>query len=82
MTSSEIGGLPQLLLPAVAVVPFVGDERPMPTQDCVGGEQRADLLKRFAAEDLALYRKSPTLVIVKQDAFLSELLLEHLVLGP
>jgi len=32
----------KLLLPAVTVVPLLGNERPMPAQDCIGGEQRAD----------------------------------------
>ena len=53
----------------------------MPAQDCIGGEQRADLLKCLAAQDLAPNGKSPTLVVVEQDALRTELLLEHLVFG-
>ncbi len=42
--------------------------------------ERANLLEHFAAENLALDCKASPLVIVEEDTFLAELLLEDLVL--
>ena len=69
-----------LVLPPVAVVPSPGDQRPMPAEDGVGSKQRANLLKSFPTEKLALHRQSPSLVIVEQDPFLANPLLEYPVL--
>ena len=66
--------------PAVAVVLSHSDQRPMPPENGVGSEQRADLLETLPAEKLAPHRQSPSLVIVEQDPFLADLLLESPVL--
>ena len=69
-----------LVLPAVAVVLSHGDQRPMPAEDGVGSEQRADLLETLPAEKLGLHGQSPSLIIVEQDPFLANPLLEYPVL--
>ena len=55
------------VLSFVARVPFLSDERAMPTQDRIRREQRADFLETFATEDLALDRESTPLVVAQQD---------------
>ena len=52
----------------------------MPAEDGVGSKQHANLLKSFPTEKLALHRQSPSLVIVEQDPFLANPLLEYPVL--
>ena len=64
------------------MVPLLGDQQAMPTQDRVGREQCADLLQPLPTENLALDRQSTPLVVAEQDAFLAQLFFEHLVLGP
>src|SRR5262249_38683231 len=64
-----------------AVVPLPGDQPPMPAQNGVRRKQRADLVQRLAAQDLALDGQPAGLVSVEQAAFLTELFLEDLSLG-
>ena len=52
----------------------------MTAQDCIGCKQRPDLDKQLSTEQLPLHCQSPTLIVTKQDAFLSQLLAKHLVL--
>ena len=52
----------------------------MPAENGVGSKQRADLLEPFPTEKLAFHRQSPSLVIVEQDPFLANPLLEYPVL--
>ena len=47
-------GVPSL----VAMVPLLCDQHAMPSQDCIGCDERADFLEAFATEDLALDRQS------------------------
>ena len=54
----------------------------MPTQDRVGREQAADLLQYLPAQDSPLHGQPATLIIVEQDSFLPELLLQHVDLRP
>ena len=70
------------VLSFVARVPLLGDEHPMPSQDRIRREQRADFLETFATENLALGCQTAPLVVVEQDAFLAQLLFQHLVFGP
>ena len=67
--------------PIPAVIPFLGDQHPVPPQDRIRREQRADFFESLATEDLAFDRQSTPLIIVQQDAFLAELLFEDLVFG-
>ena len=53
----------------------------MPTQNRIGREKRAELLKSLAAEDLSFDRQSAALVIVQQEAFLAQFLSKDLVFG-
>jgi hypothetical protein len=53
----------------------------VPSQDSVGREQCAHFLKAFSTKDLAFDGKSASLVVGEQDAFLPDVLLEHLVLS-
>ena len=70
------------VLSFVARVPLLGDEQAMPSQDRIRREQRADFLETFATEDLALDCQTTPLVVGEQDAFLAQLLFQHLVFGP
>ena len=54
----------------------------MPSQDRIRSEQRADFLETFATEDLACDCQSTPLVVGEQNAFLAQLLFQHLVFGP
>jgi hypothetical protein len=51
------------LLSAVGDVPLLRDERSVPTQDGVGGEERADLRQEFAAEVFAFDGEAAALVV-------------------
>src|ERR1035441_9235601 len=62
----------------VAVVPLLGHQLPMPAQNGVRREERADLVQELATQDLAFDGQATTLVVVEQDPFLAVLLLEHL----
>ncbi len=73
---------PADFLPLTAIVPLLGHQQAIPTQDRVGREQGANLFQPFATEDLALDRNSTPLVIAEQDTLLANFLFEHLVLGP
>jgi hypothetical protein len=50
----------------------------MPAQNGVRRKQRADLLQHLAAQNLAFDGQAAPLIIIEQDPFLTELLLEHL----
>jgi len=68
------------LLAALAVIPPPGHQLPMPTKDGVRGDHGIDFLQRLATQYLSFDGQAAALVIGK-DAFLTELLFQHLVLG-
>src|SRR5207245_312837 len=70
------------LLAPLAVVPLLGHEHPVPTQQRIRRDQCANFGKQLAAEHLGLYSQPPPLVVAQENALLAELLLEDLVLGP
>ena len=68
-------------LAAIAEVPLLGHELPVPAQDGVGGEGGADFAENLSAEDLALDRQAPPLVVVEPDPLLAVGFFHDLVLG-
>jgi hypothetical protein len=64
-----------------AIIPFLGDEQAVPTQDGVRRHQGADLSEEPAAKDLGFDCQASALIVVEQDASLDELLPEDLVFG-
>jgi len=73
---------PRLLLPPLAVVPFLCDQFPTPAEDRVRREQTADLQQDFPTQDFAFHRQAASLVVVEKDPFLPQFLLEHIDLRP
>ncbi len=69
------------VLPLIAVIPLHGNQLSVPAQDRIGCKKRANLLQPLATEDLAYHAKSTPLIVTEQNAFLTELLLQYLVLG-
>jgi hypothetical protein len=65
---------PWFVLAMIAVFPLVGDEHPVPAQNRVRREQRADFFQSLASQDHALHRQTTSLVVIQQDAFLAEFL--------
>jgi len=63
------------------VVPFIGDQLPMPSQNRIGSKKSSDCGESFVAEDLAFDSHPPTLIIAQQDASLSQLFSEYRILG-
>ena len=53
----------------------------MPAENRIGCEQRADLFKSLATENLAIPCQSPSLVVVEQDAFRTVRFFKNPVLG-
>jgi len=62
-------------------VPFLGHSLAMPTENHVGCEPRSEFLKSLAAEDLSFHRQPSPLIVVEQDAFVTELLFQLSILG-
>ena len=54
----------------------------MPTEDGIRREETADLLQDLPAQDFSLHRQPPPLIVVEDDPFLTDLLLEHVDLRP
>ncbi len=67
--------------PALAVVPLLGHELPVPAEDGVGREGGTDLAEHLPSEHPAFDRQAPPLVAVELDPTLAVRLLQHLVLG-
>ena len=65
----------------VAVVPFLGNQAAMPTENRVGSYNGGQLHHRSAAQSRALDRQYPALVIGQEDAFPSHLVQQDLDLG-
>lgn len=63
--------------PLFAVIPFLGNQHTMPTQDRVRCEQRADFRESLPAEDLAFDRQSTSLIVIQQDPLLAVRFLEQ-----
>ena len=66
---------------ALAVVPFLGNQRSVPAKNRIGREQSADLFDSLATENLALNCQSTSLVVVEQDAFRAVRFPKNPVLG-
>jgi hypothetical protein len=65
---------------ALAVVPFPGEQGAMPTQNGGGRNYGFDFLKGLPTQYFSFDGQATPLVIVKQNPFLAELMLERLVL--
>jgi len=59
-------------LAAIAVIPLLGHQLPMPTKDGVGCHDGGDLLQGLATQYFSFDDKAAPLVIGKQDGFLTE----------
>ncbi len=70
-----------LLLLAIRVIPFLGDELSMPTQNRIGREDRSNFTEHLPAQDFAFDSQTTPLIIVEQDSLLAEFFFEHLVFG-
>ena len=66
---------------AVAEVPLLGHQLPVPAQDGVGGAGGADLAEDLPTEHIALDRQASPLVVVEPDPLLAVGFLQDLVLG-
>ena len=60
----------------LAAVILPSDEVPMPTQDGVGRDDRADLGERFPAQSLCLRGQPSALIVVEPEPLASELLFQ------
>jgi hypothetical protein len=69
------------LLASLAVIPLLGHQQPMPTQDGVRGKLRADLFETFSSQYLSLHRQPPALIVREQNPFRAACFFEHPVLG-
>jgi hypothetical protein len=58
---------------AFPVVPYLGDQHPMPSQDRIWCKQSPDLFESLPPKNLAIDSQSPPLVITQHNAFPSEL---------
>jgi len=67
--------------PAIAVVPVPGNEFTMPAEDRIRSHYGGQLLEHLAPEDLAFDGQAPTLVVVKEESPLPELLSEDAIFG-
>ena len=68
-------------MPRSLVIPLLGHEQAVPTQDGVRCEQRTYRLEHLAAEDFAFDGQPPTLIVGEDDPALAEFFFEDLVLG-
>ena len=70
-----------LLLPTITVIPFLGHELSVPTEDCVGSDNSRQFPQCFAAQGFAFDGQQTTLIVGQQDAFLPLALHERDDLG-
>ncbi len=61
----------------VGMIPFLGDEFAMPTEDGIGRKDRADLGEQFPAKDFGFDGQSTALIVVQKNPFLPLLFLEY-----
>jgi len=66
---------------AVAVIPFLRDEHPVPAQDRVGRYDRCNLSEYLTSEDLAFDCQASALVVIELDPLLAVRFAQDLVLG-
>ena len=64
----------------MTIVPLPGNQFSVPAEQSVRGDDGGDFLKRLTAKDLAFDGKASSLVIVEENTFFAQLLLEDLVL--
>ena len=62
---------------AVAVIPFLGDEPPMPAQYRIGSHDGRQLHQRLAAKSLALDGRHLPLIVSEENPFPAHLLHQH-----
>ena len=72
---------PAGVLAILAVIPFLGDQHPVPSQDRIRREQSTHFFESFSSKDPAFDRQSTALVVVQHDPLVAVRFLEHLVLG-
>ncbi|MHC4406087.1 MAG: hypothetical protein ACYTG0_41145 [Planctomycetota bacterium] len=65
-----------------AVIPLSRNQHTVPPEDRIRREECADFAEELAAKNLSLDSQTAPLIVVQQDAFLTEFLFEHLILGP
>ena len=65
---------------SVAVVPFLGHQLSVPPEKSVGRDNRCDFLQHLPSQDLPFDSQPSTLLVIQKDTFLSQFLLEDLVL--
>ena len=53
-----------------------GNKFPVPAEDCLGSRNGGQLIEYLPSQDLAFDGQAPTLVVIKEDPFLPELLSE------
>ena len=58
------------LFPPVAVVPFLGDQVSVPTENGVGGDDRSQLGQSLSPQGFAFDGQQTSLVVAEQDSFL------------
>jgi len=56
--------------------------RPMPTEDCIGGEKGAYLAQELATKAFSFHGQAAALAVVQQDATLAKFFSKYLILGP
>ncbi len=72
-------GWPSLLyLSAMAEIPFISYQLAMPTQDGIGSDDRGYFQQGLTPQELAFDGQAAPLIVVQEDAFLAELLHQHL----
>jgi hypothetical protein len=74
-------GATGLLLAALAIVPLLGYEEAVPTQERVRGHPRSHLGQQLAAEHLGFDGPAAALVVGEENAAFAELFLEDPVFG-
>ncbi len=57
------------LLAAMAAIPFLRDEHPVPAHDRVRRDDRPNLSKYLSSEDLPFDRQTSPLVVIESDPF-------------
>ena len=70
-----------LLFTLVAIVPLLGYQRPVPTQDPIRGEQRGELGQPLASQDFPFDRQAAPLIVGQHNPLGTVRFPEHPVLG-
>ncbi len=71
-----------LVLSSRGVIPFLGDELPMPTQNGVGRDQRADFTEELASQRFSWDGQAASLVVREPQPFLAVQFFKDSILRP